>query len=169
MRDTLRDLDRLDIRARDRALTWSLTPGTYRVAEAALVVIVLVAFVILTVLQHGGQSLAVLSWIVARLALGQLRHRGSLFDAPAVDAAMGRLPGIGRQVRQGHWRVEGPAARAFAVQLEQWRAPRAAPVALTPAEPENIPTESYEPGQPWPLPPAELADSWPLMGQGESQ
>ena len=48
MRDTLRGLDRLDVRFQGRTLSWSLVTGGARIARAAILIAMLVSVVVLT-------------------------------------------------------------------------------------------------------------------------
>jgi len=147
MRDTLRGLDRLDVRVEGRTLSWSLVTGGGRVVRAAILVALLLSVVALTVLPGVRSGAATTPLLVVGILFGRWRRSRSFFDSPIADAALRALPGVGREIQPGRWRVDG--------------VPEAA---LTP-EPDQVARESYQPGQPWPTPPSGSAEPWPLLDQ----
>lgn len=162
MRDTLRGLDRLDVRVEGRTLSWSLVTGGGRVVRAAILVALLLSVVALTVLPGVRSGAATTPLLVIGILFGRWRRSRSFFDSPITDAALRTLPGVGREIQPGHWRVEGPEARTLAARFDQWQAHGVPEAALTP-EPDQVARESYQPGQPWPTPPSGSAEPWPLL------
>ncbi len=162
MRDTLRGLDRLDVRFQGRTLSWSLVTGGARIARAAILIAMLLSVVVLTVLPDVRSGAVTTPIVVVGVLLGRWRRSRGFFDSPIADAALRALPGVGRQILPGHWRVEGPEARVLAARFDQWQAYGVPEAALTP-EPDQVAHESYQPGQPWPTPPSGPAEPWPLL------
>lgn len=100
-----------------------------------------------------------ISVVIARSA-----KLGALTGSRTISGALTAVRPACEQVRDGSWRVDGPEARALFAQLEQWQLHGVPAAALT-AEPDDVPTESCAEGQPWPAPPAELAEPWPVFDQ----
>ncbi len=162
MRDTLRGLDRLDVRFKGRTLSWSLVTGGSRILRATILVAILLSVVMLTVLPNVRSGVVTTPLVIIGILLGRWRRSRSFFDSPIAGAALQALPGVGREIQPGHWRVEGPAARTLAARLDQWQVYGVPEAALTP-EPDQVARESYQPGQPWPAPPSGPAEPWPLF------
>ncbi|MCB0911380.1 MAG: hypothetical protein KDB60_07180 [Propionibacteriaceae bacterium] len=164
MRDHFRSLDRLDVRRMPGGhLAWTYTAGTYRIARAAIIVASLA--VVVAIIAGAIRFPAVLVAVVGTNAvLSRGRRQGALAASTTIDFAQRAVQRTGEQVGEQRWRVEGPDASALAAQLEQWRLHGVPAAALT-AEPDDVPTESWAEGQPWPAPPAELAEPWPVFDQ----
>lgn len=136
-------------------------PGGYRVALAVFVTAWLAAgLTLLIATQSWGAGLNLLFLVVARSALSSVRRKGSLPDFLA-QAATRRASEVGREVRPGHWRVDGPAAKAFVAEITQWQGRGPTPA----AEPDEVRPEHHLAGDPWPTPPATLAEPWPMFNR----
>lgn len=167
--------DRLTIKASGSGATFRYEPAWVRWTGAVLALVVLVALVVVIVgLPHWPHSLFTTPFVVFGVLVGPHRRRQLITDGLAADAAFRAAALHGREVRPGTWRIEGPLAKPLADQLSQAQYGERAAVArlnasLDGVEPNHVPIDRFQSGDPWPSLPQQAApEAWPLFTHGSA-
>lgn len=147
-------------------LTWSFRSGGYRVARVVIAVAILA--VVAAIVVDSRLPFGLFAVVGVNVFAARGRRRGSLHGSGAVAAGERAVRAVARPVREGRWRLDGPDAAALLDQLERWQL-HGVPEAALAVEPADARGEDYQPGQPWPAPPAGLAEPWPVLGRRDPE
>ncbi len=167
----LRTYDRLTVRVSGSGATFRFEPAWLRFATPALVLAALAFLVFIAVApEHWPNSFFTTPFVVFTVVVGPHRRQQLITDGIAANTAFRAAAAYGREVRPGKWRIDGTAAKPLAEQLSHIQYGERTALAqlnasLDTAEPNHVPADGFQPGDPWPNLPRQ-PEPWPLLQDG---